>query len=130
MSWLYHQASGCTDEPSGKILCSGYSGQPPYVNNPGAEKLEGKGPIPCGNWKMISLEAETPLHGPDVIVLQPDADTRARIIAMGRDPDSFRVHGERLTPPPGLASDGCIINGHPYRMIMWNSPDHDLEVIA
>lgn len=111
-----------------------YSGQPPHVNDSAAEGLVGQGPLPKGNWKMVRLLINTQTHGPYVIVLEPDAATRARIVAMGRDPDSFRCHGERLEPPPGLASDGCLIASHPTRVVMWEgegraASDHDLECV-
>jgi hypothetical protein len=78
---------------------------------------------------MVGLVPVTAKHGPDVIVLEPDAETRARILAMGRNPDSFRLHGDRKEPPLGLASDGCGILPHPDRMLMWSSSDKDLLAI-
>ena len=127
MPKTYRQSSGVLMNPAGAIMGTGYSGQPPHTNVPADEVLEGLGPIPCGNWTMVSLE-QSPKLGPDVIVLEPDAETRARILAMPRDPDSFRIHGEREEPPPGFASDGCIILTHTCRMLCWQSVDHALIV--
>jgi Protein of unknown function (DUF2778) len=126
----YFQINGVIADPSGNVEGQGYSGQPPYTNDPGAEQIEGKGPIPRGLWHMKELIAQHPTLGPDVIVLEPDADTRAYVIGLGRDPNSFRVHGERLEPPPGFASDGCIIADRDVRVgKLWQSPDHDIQVV-
>lgn len=119
MSWNYSQASGCITDPWGAIRGVGYSGQPPHKNLPSAESLEGLGPIPCGEWEMVSLIEHHPKLGPNVIVLRPDETTRARVLELGREPESFRVHGERNEPPEGYASDGCIIQNHDIRMLMW-----------
>jgi Protein of unknown function (DUF2778) len=110
-------------------MAVGYSGQPPHKNFPADEGLEGLGPIPAGVWKMTAMVPESAKHGPDVIVLEPDEETRLRIVTLGRDPDSFRMHGERLNGPPGFASDGCIIMPRTVRMACWNSTDHDLTVM-
>ena len=125
----YHQTSGVWEDPQGAIVSSAYSGQPPYVNLPSAENLENLGPIPCGNFVMSSVIEEHPKLGRFVIVLVPDDETRARIAAMGRNPDSFRVHGERLEPPPGFASDGCIVMDYGGRVAAWQNSDHGLQVI-
>jgi hypothetical protein len=78
---------------------------------------------------MTELQAENPKLGPNVIVLAPDDATRARILAMPRDPDSFRIHGERIAPPIGYASDGCIVLEPAARREMWESPDPHVQVV-
>lgn len=128
MSWDFRQASGCMTDPVGAIKGVGYSGHPPYVNLPSAESIVDKGPIPSGMWEMVELIEHHEKLGPKVIVLRPDDETRARVLAMGRDPDSFRCHGERIEPPAGFASDGCIIQGEPVRMLMWGSEDRWIHV--
>lgn len=120
MSWNYSQASGCITDPWASIRDVCYSGQPPYRNLPSAENIVGKGPLPAGDWEMVELIEHHPTLGPNVIVLRPDAATRARVLAMGHDPDSYRVHGERKEPPPGLASHGCIVAREETRLLMWN----------
>jgi hypothetical protein len=77
---------------------------------------------------MTALELETSLHGPYVIILTPSAETRQRVSDLGRDPDSFRIHGDSIARP-GYASQGCIILGHPARFAMWTSLDHELNVL-
>jgi hypothetical protein len=124
----YEVLTGQLFDAAGKLLGTGYSGKDPYKNDPSAEGMEGAGPIPRGNWKLVSLELTTPLHGPYVIVLEPDADTRGRVISHGRDPSSFRIHGDSLKTP-GSASEGCLIIGRPIREQIWTGTDHDLEVV-
>ena len=130
MTWTYNQRTGELSDPEGVIRGTGYSGQPPHSNKPQDEGLLGLGPIPCGDWTATGVEMTTTSHGPFVIVLAPDATTRIRVKALGRDPDSFRIHGERITPPPGYASDGCIIQPRSVRELFWNSTKHDVQVIS
>lgn len=130
MSWTYEQLTGKFTDPSGTLQGKGYSGQPPYTNKPDSEGLEGLGPIPVGMWEATSVIAEHPKLGPFVIVLRPDEVTREKVIALGREPDSFRVHGERMKPPPGYASDGCIIQIRTVRELYWNSLDKWIQVVA
>lgn len=128
MPWTYQQATGCFTDPNGAIKAICYSGHPPEKNNPSSEALEGLGPIPKGQWTATSVIAQHPKLGPFVIVLQPDDETFARVAAYGRDPTSFRIHGERVNPPYGLASDGCIIASRDIREIYWNSDDRQILV--
>lgn len=129
MSWIYIVAKGMLTDPPGKFESYGYSGQPPYTNEPMHESLEGNGPLPRGKWTAKEVIEEHPKLGAFVIVLSPDDETRARVLAMGRNPDSFRVHGERVSPPPGFASDGCLVQPLFTRKALWASTDHDIEVI-
>jgi hypothetical protein len=41
---------------------------------------------------------------------------------------AFRIHGAALENPE-LSSDGCIIQQRSVREAVWNSGDHQLEVI-
>lgn len=129
MSWIYHVDTGHLISPDGKMDSIGYSGQPPYTNDSTFDHLEGKGPLPLGKWTAKDVIEEHPKLGAFVIVLEPDAETRARVLEMGRNPDSFRMHGERVTPPPGLASDGCLVQPLFTRKAYWASSDHDIEAI-
>lgn len=127
--WTYEQSSGKLYDSSGVLRGIGYSGQPPHTNVSADEGLVNLGPIPCGLWIAISVISHDPRLGNFVIVLEPDAETRARVIALGRDPDSFRFHGERLAPPPGYASDGCMVNNIAVRQNFWYSGDHPIQVL-
>lgn len=126
--FAYRQASGAFEDAIGSILDMGYSGQPPHKNLPESEDLVGKGPCPRGSYKAKELREHTDTHGPYVIVLEPDADTRARILAMGRNPDTFYVHGDSIKNP-GFASEGCLIVKLAARQAFWQSGDM-LEVTA
>ena len=128
MSWTYQQASGCFTDPNGAIQAVAYSGNGPDKNNPASEALEGHGPIVRGLWTAVSVIAEHPHLGPFVIVLEPDDETRAKVLAYGRDPDSFRIHGERVNPPYGEASDGCIVTSRDIRQLFWQSGDREVLV--
>ena len=130
MSWQYEQSTGRLLAPTGTVQGRGYSGQPPYTNDPSAEGLEGKGPIPCGVWFVSGVEYDNPKLGQFVLILTPDAATRARVLALGRDPDSFRMHGEKLEPPPGFASDGCIVQVRLVREMVNDSPDKQINVVS
>ena len=47
-TWSYHQATGEMLDPSDELVEAGYSGAAPWVNNPRAEPLEDRGPLPTG----------------------------------------------------------------------------------
>ena len=119
----YHVISGAWENAVGKILGVGYSGYPPHTNRVESESLHNLGPLPRGLYKMTELIAKSS-HGPDAIRLEPLPETEM----FGRD--GFLIHGERLMPPAGEASNGCLILGHDIRLEIWNSGDHLLEVVA
>ena len=123
MAWQYAQLTGNMTDPSGQLQGKGYSGQPPHSNDPSAQDQPNIGPIPQGLWQMVELIPESTSHGPYVIRLEPYPQTQT----FGRS--GFLVHGERIAPPPGFASDGCIIQVRLVREMMWDSSDHDLLVV-
>ena len=129
MPWTYQQRNGQLLKPTGDLVGTGYSGYPPHVNIAADEALEGLGPIPAGLWEMVSVIPEHPKLGPFVIVLRPDESTRVKVEAMPRDADSFRLHGERVEPPAGFASEGCIVQNRTVRMLAWASTDRWIEVV-
>ncbi len=129
MPWKYDQAAGTFTDPTGTLQGKGYSGHPPHTNDPAAEGLESKGPIPKGNWYAVGVEEHTTEHGPFVVVLRPDLNTLQKVVALGREPSTFRIHGERVAPPPGLASEGCIILDRQMRELFWANIDHDIQVV-
>ena len=127
MSWNYSQATGRLTDPAGAFAGVGYSGQPPYVNDGAAENIACKGPIPCGMWEVVGAE-DSPTLGPLTLILSPDAATRSKVLGYGRDPDTFRMHGERLEPPPGFASDGCLVQIRTVRLSVYQSTDKWIQV--
>ena len=111
---IWSQSRGTLTDQDGNLLGNGYSGKgtpgekDAGRNNPGREGEVGVGPIPRGNWRIEVArpgEYSSKLGGP-VLRLVPDEATRARVKAMGRDPDSFLIHGNA---PDNDASKGCII---------------------
>ncbi len=123
--WTYVQSTGIIRDPGGLVLTTGYSGQPPYANSPADEWRVGLGPIPAGTWDVTALAVTTENHGPYVLFLDPRSDVNLYL----RDGTSFRVHGERLAPPPGFASEGCIVAARLAREAIWTSTDHVVKVI-
>lgn len=124
MSWKYVQLTGSLYDPEGNLIGKGYSGQPPHDNDPDAQNLHNLGPIPEGLWQAVEMIPETSKHGPFVIRLEPYNETQT----FGRS--GFLIHGERVSPPPGFASDGCIIQSRDVREQIWNSMDHDIYVVS
>lgn len=129
MSWAYEISTGRMYYDDGSLLATGYSGQPPHVNDLAAVGERGIGPIPPGSWQLTGVE-DSPRTGPFTIILTPDAATMLSVLALGRDPNTLRIHGERETPPPGYASDGCVVLPHEIRKKIWDSGDHYLDTIA
>ena len=130
MSWTYEITSGKLYSDTGELLDIGYSGQPPHVNDFAAVGEVGIGPIPAGSWRISGLEWDNPKLGPFVLILEPNEATMAHVISLNRDPGSFRIHGERVEPPAGYASDGCLIFPRSIREQIWNSGDHELDTVA
>lgn len=123
MAWRYSQSSGDLINADGEVIATGYSGSPGFKNDPLMQDIKDKGPIPRGIY-TIGEPIDTTTHGPFVLPLIPDPGN----VMFNRD--LFRIHGERLEGPSGLASDGCIILSKHIRLKVWQSGDHELEVIV
>jgi len=103
----YKQKTGDLTGPDGAHMGKGYAGRGIGQNNPEAEGIKGVGPIPQGNWRVES--SETSKWPEPSYKLTPDEQTRMRVIALGRDPDSFYIHAQaRLPQDRGRDSAGCI----------------------
>jgi hypothetical protein len=126
---LYQQLTGLLYGADNTVWGVGYSGSGESQNNPSDEGLVDKGPIPTGNYKIVGPPYDSPTHGPYVLHLKPDDLTRQAIIALGRDPDSFLMHGDSIEHP-GTASEGCVIMDRAVRERVWRSGDDDLTVVA
>lgn len=110
----------------GVLWCSGYAGRYTGKNNPDMQDVKDVGPLPCGFYVMQDARNST-ATGPVTIDLEPDPRNQM----FGRA--YFRWHGERLAPPPGLASDGCIVSDHDPRVraaALIAAGDRSLEVVA
>jgi hypothetical protein len=132
--WTFEQSTGKQIDPSGVCQGIGYAGGDcglaPYgINNPAYEGVADVGPLPCGNYFADYMVAQHPKLGAFAVHLAPDDATRARIIAYGRDPDSFFWHGDSIGHSR-QGSDGCIVGIRAVRIDMfWNGADHDLQVV-
>jgi hypothetical protein len=125
--WTWRQSTGELRR-NGITVARGYSGRDWGKNNPRAEAAPRIGPIPSGRWRMTGLYHSSNV-GPCTIRLEaldgrPGDD---RHEPTGRS--AFRIHGDSIARP-GTASHGCIILGRAMRQGMWDSGDHELEVVA
>lgn len=99
---LYRQLAGAWTMPDGHSFTGLYSGGGPnglaeYRNQPSQEGVFGLGPLPTGTYAIGEALERGPGHtGSFVLPLMPDAETRAKIIALGRGPDSFFCHGDNV----------------------------------
>ena len=123
MTFSYHQSTGALSNDKGVLIGEGYSGFGQWKNDPASEALEDRGPIPQGLYLAGQPRQGTHM-GPDAIPLIPDDATRARILAMGREPDSFYCHGDNADHD---ASEGCIIQPRAARLQL---PGNWVEVLA
>ncbi len=119
--YTYYQSTGVL-ERDGVLVLNCYAGHGDGINNPSLQDQHDVGPLPQGNYTMTAL-VDSPHTGIATIILDPDPNNEM----FGRS--GFRIHGDN-----GLgnrtASDGCIIAGHaPDRTAIWNSEDHDLQVV-
>jgi hypothetical protein len=134
--WTYEQSTGIlrdpTGMPSGRGYAGGDQGKAPWgINNPSYESVKDEGPIPCGLFTRGAVIETDPKLGNFVIPLVPDEDTAASIVAMGRGPFSFYMHGDNIVRAGERAgSDGCIVMGINVRRAFNASLDDQLQVIA
>lgn len=123
MSWIYEQFTGRLIDPSGKCAGVGYSGHPPHVNDPDAERIANFGPLPRGSYTIL-FPRDTNSHGPFVLPLSPYAGNDM----FGRS--EFLIHGDEVAHPGEReASRGCIILPRELREAIWNSGDHRIQVV-
>jgi len=105
----YYQSTGELHLDTGEIL-KGFAGAPEFINNPEAQNLKFKGPLPRGFYKMTVHPGDRDNKKAPVIVLTPCPGNEM----FGRD--SFLIHGGREN-----ASQGCIIiNGAHIRQKIVN----------
>lgn len=119
--WTYTQLTGWLSK-SGKNLYRGYSGRDKGKNNPQMEDVKDTGPIPTGTYK-IGFPMNTTTHGPYVLPLTPDPKN------IMFDRAGFLIHGDSIKEP-GTASHGCIILPRGARELIYQSGDHEIEVVS
>lgn len=118
--WTYSQEAGDLRRDGVLISTGGYSGHGEHKNKPDDEAYTGLGPIPRGKWRITELY-DSQRVGPYALKLAPVGHD-----AHGRS--AFRIHGDSIKQP-GTASHGCIILRRVAREEIWQSGDHDLEVV-
>ena len=117
--WQYNQRTGQLRGPDGKLHQEkGYSGILRYKNDPSAETLGFRGPIPKGGYEIGRDKGS---KGPLSLELTPRGhDARGR--------DNFLIHGDS-TKNPGRASEGCIVLNRQQRETIHRSKYRFLEVL-
>lgn len=113
--WTYEQTTGRLSR-NGVIVSFGHSGDGDRRNDPDAEHLTNRGPIPRGRYRIgdvVTVEG----RGPVCIDLHPVPGQNLH----GRG--GFLIHGDEA------ASHGCIILGRRTRQLIAESDDRELEVI-
>ncbi len=123
--WKWDQSAGKLYQGN-TFVANGYSGRDWAKNNPAAEGKVGMGPIPRGKWK-IGAPYNSKNTGPYTLTLTAiDGNNDDTHQPTGRG--AFRIHGDSVRAP-GTASHGCIILPPAVRELIWNSSDHELEVV-
>ena len=110
---VYSQSSGKLKDMEDRLVGKGSSGAPGHVNDPDSQGNKDLGVIPEGTWTIgetIWDRNETHGKGENLIKLEPDDETRARLGRMKppRDPDTFYIHAGKMNGEQ-TASQGCII---------------------
>jgi hypothetical protein len=118
--WTYNRINRLFSNGTSNYTC--YAGQGDGLNNPDFEAVHDVGPLPEGKYKMTAL-INSPHTGPNTIILEPEDITKM----YGRS--GFRIHGDNQEASFS-ASNGCIVMaGGGNRLTVWNSGDHELEVL-
>ena len=120
--WTYKQSTGEILDASGVVVGRGWAGQREGKNNPSLQHVHNVGPLPKGIYS-IGKPYDSPHTGLYTMALTPDPSNEM----FGRS--EFRIHGAAYTNPE-LSSDGCIIQIHPVRQAIWESNDHDIQVVT
>ena len=101
---IYEQATGRVfqETPEKRVLLGkGYSGFPPFTNDPSAQTLKQRGPIPRGSFRVHRPFDHSRL-GRMVMFLEPLKETEM----FGRS--GFFIHGDNAFANQ-TASHGCIV---------------------
>lgn len=119
--WTYNQSNGNLSR-GGALAGAGYSGaEPNGKNNPAMQNVPDVGPIPQGTY-TIDQPFDSTTHGPYALALVPSSENQM----FGRR--GFLMHGDS-SEHLGAASEGCIIMARHIREIVWESGDHELQVV-
>jgi len=138
--WTYSQSGGEFIDIAGRHYVGSYAGRDEGKNNPilqdvreGCRFFNGEwvpidglsdndyGPLPQGYY-TINSPVDTTTHGPYVLWLTPGPGNEMH------HREGFGIHGDSKETP-GLASEGCICTPPLTRHRIWDSMDHELQVI-
>ena len=126
---IFEQSTGKFYDGDSELLAIGYSGgdvgnAPDAVNNPAFQSKPNIGPLPVGFY-TIGPPQDTVTHGPYVLPLSPSPANQM----FGRG--GFLIHGDSVVAPgKRAASEGCIILPRSVRQQIWESNDHELQVVS
>lgn len=120
MTWKYSQREGVLIQGE-DIIAHGYAGHGEGKNNPDMQDVAKVGPLPVGLY-VIRAPYDSAKVGPYALPLEPDADNEMF------DRSAFRIHGDSIQHP-GEASLGCIVLPKAVRVAIWESGDHQLQVV-
>jgi hypothetical protein len=105
------------------IVGTGYSGNGSGVNNPSEENVMFIGPLPEGNYTFGPPQTPQSILGPYALPLTPNPENEM----FGRA--GFFIHAD--TPQHNQsASEGCIVMPENVRILMANSNNNNLQVVA
>lgn len=159
-SWIWVIDTGTLLFPSTRLpLTRGFSGNQRWINDPASINVHMHGPLPCGpdlspgQYTLGRLLPNTdpaptnPYHrlGPNICQIIPTIAQARYMTDIGRDPDSFFLHGgiagepvfidwpvatrqDPAVPKPTLptSSDGCIVLAPTPRMVVLTSTTRSL----
>jgi Protein of unknown function (DUF2778) len=123
MSWTFEQATGRLYDAQMKLIAVGYSGNGAGLNNASMQNVMDVGPIPQGVYTFGELIPHDPVVGEYAIPLIPDPNNEM----FGRS--AFFIHGNDPQNDHN-ASEGCIVLPFTIRQEVWESGDHQLEVVS
>ena len=126
--YTYEQSTGKLYTSAGSLFGTGYSGNGEGKNNPAWQAIKDHGPLPCGVYQAIRLIERDPQVGWYAIHLAPNSATETAITLLGRDWDSFYMHGDSVDHP-GSASDGCLVFNRSTRLDFWQGSDKMIQVV-
>lgn len=120
--WKYEQTTGRLYNSAGKLVATGYAGKGAHKNKHESQNVVGMGPLPVGRY-TLNAPRTSAKTGPYAMDLTPAKEN----VMFGRS--AFQMHGDSIKAP-GTASSGCIIMPRNIRELVWNSGDHEIEVVV
>lgn len=107
---------------AGILVGTGYAGAPGYKDDPAAQALADRGPLPTGFYTIEAAYTD-PHLGPVAMRLTPSPKNQM----YGRG--DFFIHADSISHP-GAASHGCIEMPLTTRQLIAASTDRILQVVA